>query len=87
MRIVNISDAKANLSRLLREVQRGERVVIGKAGDPIAVLSAYMPDTSPRKLGGWKGQVRISDGFDNTPDAVTNGFYQSTLTPDDDSEA
>lgn len=83
MHITNISDAKANLSRLLREVQRGKRIIIGKAGEPIAVLSAYAPDTSPRKLGGtWEGKVRIADDFDDTPQFVVDAFYSSKLVPD-----
>jgi prevent-host-death family protein len=87
MHITNISDAKANLSRLLREVQRGKRVIIGRAGEPIAVLSAYSPDTSPRKLGGnWEGKIRVSDDFDDTPPSVVEAFYDSELIPDDPEE-
>ena len=82
MHITNISEAKANLSRLLREVQRGKHVIIGKAGKPIAVLSAYQADTSPRKLGGsWEGKVKIADDFDTTADSVTRTFYESVLIP------
>lgn len=82
MHITNISEAKANLSRLLREVQSGKPVIIGKAGKPIAVLSAYQADTSPRKLGGsWEGKVVIADDFDTTADSVTRTFYESVLIP------
>ena len=42
--MVNISEAKAQLSKLVEEVQHGKRVVIGKAGRPVAVLSAYDAD-------------------------------------------
>ena len=37
---VNIQEAKTHLSRLLERVQQGERIVIAKAGVPIAELTA-----------------------------------------------
>lgn len=40
-RQVNIHEAKTHLSRLLEAVERGEEVVIARAGKPIATLSAY----------------------------------------------
>lgn len=64
-RIVNISEAKAQLSRLVAEVQAGKRIVIGNAGRPVAVLSAYAADPGPRVLGGWRdADVWIADDFD-----------------------
>ena len=33
---VNISDARKHLSRLIARVERGERVVIARAGKPVA---------------------------------------------------
>ena len=42
MHITNISDAKANLSRLIKIVQEtDEPIIIAKAGQPVAVLSVY----------------------------------------------
>ena len=41
--IVNIHEAKTHLSRLLEAVERGENVVIARAGEPIATLTAYKP--------------------------------------------
>lgn len=65
-RVVNISEAKAQLSRLVEEVQGGGRVVIGNAGRPVAVLIAYATDPDPRLLGGWQSSdVWIADDFDD----------------------
>mgnify|MGYP000132526813 CR=1 FL=1 len=65
-RIVNISEAKAQLSRLVDEVQRGGRVVIGNAGRPVAVLSAGEREPAPRPRGGWKdADVWIAEDFDD----------------------
>lgn len=63
--VVNISEAKAQLSRLVEEVQGGGRVVIGRAGRPVAVLVAYASSPEPRALGAWRDRdVWISDDFD-----------------------
>lgn len=41
MHIVNIHEAKTHLSRLLEVVEQGEKVVIARAGQPVAMLSAW----------------------------------------------
>ena len=83
MQITNISDAKASLSRLIKMVQEtNEPIIIGKAGKPVAVLSAFRADESPRELGGsWEGKVKVADDFDETDDALVDAFYQSTIFP------
>lgn len=63
-RIVNISEAKAQLSRLVEQARGGERVLIGKAGKPVAVLTAYEESEEPRVLGAWAGRVWIGEDFD-----------------------
>jgi prevent-host-death family protein len=64
-RIVNIGEAKAQLSRLVEEVQGGKRVVIGNAGRPVAVLTAYQSNPDSRPLGGWRERdVYIAEYFD-----------------------
>ena len=35
-KVVSITDAKAHLSRLIARVERGERIVITRAGNPVA---------------------------------------------------
>jgi antitoxin (DNA-binding transcriptional repressor) of toxin-antitoxin stability system len=63
MTVVNIHEAKTHLSRLLERVQAGERIVIAKAGVPVAELSAFRrPDIV---FGGLAGQIEIDyDAFD-----------------------
>lgn len=75
-RVVNISEAKAQLSRLVEEVQGGGRVVIGNAGRPVAVLTSYASSPGPRPLGGWRDQdVWIADDFDAPlPDDLQAAF-------------
>lgn len=75
MVITNISDAKANLSRLIEEVQQGKQVIIGKAGKPVAVLAPYNAEDEPRILGGsWEGNVKMADDFDTLPQELMDAF-------------
>jgi len=71
MRVVNIHDAKNQLSRLLDQVQSGEDVVIAKAGTPIVRLIPYAPPK--RKIappGAMKGKIWIAEDFDAPIDAL-----------------
>jgi prevent-host-death family protein len=38
VKVVNVHEAKTTFSRLLARVARGERIVIAKAGEPVAEL-------------------------------------------------
>lgn len=61
---VNIHEAKTHFSKLLREVQNGNEVIIAKGNKPIAKLVSIEGSNRPRKIGTAKGKVRISDDFD-----------------------
>lgn len=74
MKIVNIHEAKTQLSRLLEDAARGEEVIIAKAGRPYVRLVPCLPERMPRVLGGWEGRVRIAPDFDQTPDDVIAAF-------------
>jgi prevent-host-death family protein len=64
MKIVNIYDAKTQLSRLLREVAAGEDIVIAKDGTPLARLVPFDPEVGERALGFAEGRITVSDDFD-----------------------
>jgi prevent-host-death family protein len=87
VQITNISDAKASLSRLIEKVMRGEEVIIGKAGKPVAKLVPYDADTSPRDMSVriWEGEVWMADDFDDLPDDILKLFTGET--EDDESSA
>jgi prevent-host-death family protein len=84
MQITNISDAKASLSYLIKKVQEtNEPIIIGKAGKPVAILSAFKEDASPRKLGGsWENKVEIADNFDEPDDILIKSFFDSSVFPE-----
>ena len=67
MRVRNISEAKAQLSALIEAVGRGEEVIIGKAGVPVARLVAYRGAAAVRTPGRLAGKIRISKDFDELP--------------------
>ena len=73
-RIVNVHDAKTHLSKLLQDVERGEEILIGRAGEPIARLTPYRREK--RELGFAEGQIWIADDFDETPEEIIEDFYR-----------
>jgi len=72
--VKNISEAKAQLSALLEEVQKGHEVLIAKAGKPIAKLSCYRGAGSPRKPGALRGKILIKPDFDELPEDLKIAF-------------
>jgi prevent-host-death family protein len=47
---VNIHEAKTHLSKLLKRVMSGERIIIAKAGKPITVLTPIGEVPSNRRV-------------------------------------
>jgi prevent-host-death family protein len=60
---VNVHEAKTPLSRLLARVETGERIVIARAGHPIAELAPITHTRPPRVPG--DDRVVIHDNFDD----------------------
>ena len=77
MTTVNIHEAKTHLSRLLERVRQGERIVIAKAGTPVAVLSPIDEERRPRRPG--HDRVVIAPDFD----APVPEFEPDYFHPDD----
>jgi prevent-host-death family protein len=75
MEIINVHAAKTHLSELLARVEAGEEIVLGRAGRPIARLVPYRQSLAPRRFGGWRGRVWISDDFDAPlPEEIDKAF-------------
>lgn len=64
--VVNIHEAKTNLSRIVDEVAAGAEVIIAKAGKPMALLSPIKTPVKTKRLGQLKGKIRVPADF-NTP--------------------
>lgn len=72
--IVNVHDAKTQLSRLLARVEAGEEIVIARAGRPIARL---VPEHAPRlseMFGALRGQFTYPEDF-NDPDPEIEALF------------
>lgn len=73
--IVNMHEAKTQLSRLVQRVEAGEEIVVGRAGRPVAKLVPYRQPSEPRRLGGWEGRIVIHDDFDDPlPEEIATAF-------------
>ena len=72
--IVNIHEAKTQLSRLLLKVRDGEEVIIARNGNPVARLVPY--ESKPKKdwIGRDAGKGWISPNFDDEVDPETWGL-------------
>ena len=62
--IVNVHQAKTNLSRLLAQAEAGEDVVIARRGEPVA---RPVPCNPPgrREFGAMKDKIVVDDSFDD----------------------
>ncbi len=82
MQIVNIHEAKTHLSRLLEMIERGEEVVIARAGQPVATLTAYRPPARriapPGSLQGRDWQ--LEEDFDAPVDALFSCLQETDDT-------
>jgi prevent-host-death family protein len=74
MRRVNVHEAKSQLSKLLEEVEGGERVVIARAGEPVAMMIPYKVAVRRRRLGLFEGQAKMSADFDELPLDIATAF-------------
>ena len=82
MEVINVYQAKTNLSHLLDLVQKGQRLVIGKAGKPIADLVPHQKQTlKPRKPGALAGKIKIGPEFDEADKEIEKLFYDSKIFP------
>ncbi len=81
MQVVNIHEAKTNLSKLIEKTSKGEEIIIAKAGKPVAKLSSYKEKLKPRKLGLWKGKVFVPDDFDEEDEEINKLFYEGEIFP------
>ena len=64
MNVVNIYDAKTQLSKLIEEAAAGNDVVIARGGKPVARLTQLGAPKRKLKFGVLKGKIKVSADFD-----------------------
>ena len=75
MIVVNMHEAKTNLSKLVKRAAAGEEVIVAKAGEPVAKIVAYTaPPKQPRVPGSMKGKIWIAPDFDELPEEIAEAF-------------
>jgi len=65
--LVNMHDAKSNLSRLVKRAAAGEEIVIAKNGKPVARLTAMGNAKKRGLIGAFAGKIHMSEDFDELP--------------------
>ncbi len=73
-KLINISQAKSSLSALIERASKGEVIVIGRAGRPVAKIVQFLSNSRPRKPGALKGKIQIAPDFDTLPDDIAEAF-------------
>jgi prevent-host-death family protein len=72
---VNVYEAKAQFSQLLRRVAAGEEIVIAKGNKPVARLVPMSADEDQRVLGSERGRIEVAPDFDAAlPQDLLQGF-------------
>jgi len=72
--IINVSEAKTNLSKLIDMAYHGEEVIIAKNNLPLVELVPHKP-RKKRKLGLLAGQIDIPDDFMDEDEEINTMFY------------
>jgi prevent-host-death family protein len=65
--VVGVHEAKTNFSKLLKQVQAGQEVIVKSFDKPVAKLVPFNPAKADRKPGLLAGQITIKPGFDELP--------------------
>jgi prevent-host-death family protein len=61
----NIHEAKTRLSRIIERVERGEEVVISRAGTPVAKVVPFPRRAGRRSRGTLSGTIRLTEDWDS----------------------
>lgn len=76
----NIHDAKTNLSRIIERVERGEEIIISRAGHPVAKVIPLPGKVQRRGRGSLRGKLVLAPDWDS--DAVNESIAADFgLTP------
>ena len=61
----NMNDAKTDLSRIIERVERGEEVIIDRAGTPVAKIVPLVRRVNRTAIGSLAGQLDLSGDWDS----------------------
>lgn len=72
--MVTVTEAKTQLSRLIERAADGEEIVIRRGAHPVAKLTRYDAPATPRRMGDLRGQIWMSDDFDEPDEEIERLF-------------
>ncbi len=79
---VNLHAAKTHLSRLVDRAANGEEIIIARAGTAVARLVALEKRPARRTPGQLKGQIEVSEDFDDAlPPELLADFHVQPIEP------
>ena len=75
--IVNMHEAKTQLSKLVDQAVKGEAFVIAKAGKPLVKVVALGAPPAPQRLGFLAGEIDVPEDFDSMGEAEIAALFGS----------
>lgn len=81
MKIINISEAKTQLSKLVNQAVNGQPFIIAKAGKPL-VKVIKLDNTeklATKRIGFMKGQIQVPEDFDAMGRSEITRRFEGTL--------
>jgi prevent-host-death family protein len=81
MKKLNITEAKAQFSRLVTDAARGESTVIARSGRPVAKIVPFDGIPGKIKFGTYKGKLVIPDDFDAADQDIVDMFEDRPISP------
>jgi prevent-host-death family protein len=81
--LVNMLDAKNQLSKLVKAALDGEDVIIANHGKPMVRLVKLADQPKTRGYGAWKGLVKMADDWDSpqTNAAIAQAILGNPIFP------
>lgn len=73
--IYSIGEAKTQLSKLVRQAENGEEVILRRGSHPVVRLVALTGNASPKRTpGSMRGRVSVPDDFDEWPEDIAKAL-------------
>lgn len=79
MQIINMHEAKTQLSRLVDLAVQGEDFIIAKAGKPLVKVTRVGEPKLQRRIGFLQGQISVPDDFDSMGQAEIDAMFNQTV--------
>jgi prevent-host-death family protein len=80
---VNVYEAKTQLSKLLQQVEAGDKIVIARHGKPVARLVPLQRTAAPWQLGSLRGKIWMSPDFDEPDQELIDLIENGPIFPDE----